>query len=88
MIAYQFSEMVRVDSTPGSFYPVEFTWRGRRHRVRSIETYRTENKQSWQGVVIHRLFRLRTTSGMRYLLSQDVARNIWHVDEVHSGSGG
>jgi hypothetical protein len=54
----------------------------------SIETYRTDNQQRYGGIVQRRIFRLRTASGMRCLLSQDVVRDTWHVERVLIGSGG
>jgi hypothetical protein len=88
LITYEGGEMVRVDSSPSCMYPVEFTWRGRRYRVMSIEAYRTDNQQCCGGVAHRRIFRLRTASGMRCLLSQDVARETWYVEKILIGSGG
>jgi hypothetical protein len=80
--------MVRVASSSQCVYPVEFTWRGRRFRVVSVETYRTDSQQGCYGVAQRRIFRLRTASGMRCLLTQDVDRDTWHVEKVLKGSGG
>lgn len=80
-------ELVHVASLKQGAFPVEFTWRGQRHRVRSIDHYRTDTQRHRDGVITCRLFRLRTENGMRCLLSQDAVRGIWHMEQVLVGRG-
>jgi hypothetical protein len=88
MTAVDYGELVRVIPVASGIFPVEFTWRGRRHRVRSVERFDTETKPRHNGVMRRRLFRLRTASGMRCLLSQDIERETWHLEKVLIGRGG
>ena len=88
MSVFGFGEIVRVVPSTRGVLPIEFTWRGRRHCVQSIEGYRMENKRRQTGVFQRRLYRLRTRSGMRCLLSQDVAHDIWHLEHVLVSRGG
>jgi len=85
---FGFGELVRVVPSARGVLPIEFTWRGRRHHVQSIEGYRTENKRRQTGVIQRRFYHLRTRSGMRCLLSQDVAHDIWHLEHVLISRGG
>jgi len=88
MNVFGFGELVRVVPSARGVLPVEFTWRGRRHRVQSVEGYRTESKRRQTGVVQRRFYRLRTRSGLRCLLSQDVVHDIWHMEHVLVNRGG
>lgn len=88
MTTVEYGELVRVIPMATGAFPIEFTWRGRRHRVRSVEGFNTEIKPRHKGVIRRRLFRLRTASGMRCLLSQDVERRTWHLEKVLIGRGG
>ena len=88
MSVFGFGELVRVVPSARGVLTIEFTWRGRRHRVQSVEGYRTESKLRQTGVAQRRFYRLRTKSGMRCLLSQDVANDIWHLEHVLVSQGG
>lgn len=88
MTAVEYGELVRVIPVASGTFPTEFTWRGKRHRVRSVERFDTETRQRRSGVTRRRLFRLRTASGMRCLLSQDIERETWHLEKVLMGRGG
>ena len=88
MTTVDYGELVRVVPMASGIFPFEFTWRGRRHRVRSVERFDTETKPRRNGVMRRRLFRLRTASGMRCLLSQDIERETWHLEKVLIGRGG
>jgi len=88
MSAFGFGELVRMAPSARGVLPIEFTWRGRRHRVQRVESYRVENRRRRTGVVQRRFYHLRTVSGMRCLLSQDVARDIWHLEHVLVSQGG
>jgi hypothetical protein len=88
MTAVEYGELVRVVPMAFGIFPTEFTWRGRRHRVRSVERFDTETELCHNGVMRRRLYRLRTASGMRCLLSQDIERETWHLEKVLIGRGG
>lgn len=88
MIPVGCGELVAVRSPSKDAMPSEFTWRGRRHRVRSIDHYKTNRYRHRDGVEWLRLFRLRTTQGMCCLLSQDVSRGTWRMERVLAGQGG
>ncbi len=88
MTAIEYGELVRVVPKVSGIFPTEFTWRGRRHCVRSVERFETETKPHRDGVMRRRLFSLRTTSGMRCLLSQDMERETWHLEKVLISRGG
>lgn len=65
--------------------PSEFVWRGRRYRVRALETAmgeRSAPSSRW------RRFRVRTTDGLACLLSHDVARGAWRMDRLIPSGGG
>ncbi len=83
-----FGETLWVAASAGDALPAEFTWRGRRHRVRRIERFRMETYPSRNGLVRRRFFRLRTASGMRCLVSQDVDRDTWRMEKVVTSRGG
>jgi hypothetical protein len=83
-----FGECVQVSSSARRDMPLAFTWRGRRHFIRSIEAYRKETRHRWSGFETRRFFQLRTASGMRCLLSQDVTHDIWRLEQVLVSPGG
>lgn len=58
--------------------PLEFTWRGRRHRVREATA---EQAGARPGL------RCRTESGLRCLLAHDPARGIWRLERIYSSGG-
>jgi hypothetical protein len=68
-------EIVWVERQGGSGAPTDFTWRGRRHVVRAVEGWRaTGGARS--------LYRIRTSGGMRCLISLDSGRRIWRMERV------
>lgn len=87
MIAFHPGELVTVLSSRDPL-PAEFTWRGRRHRIRRIDRYGTREIQHWKHVEVERLFHLSTMGGMQCLLSQDVSRDIWRLERIFKSSGG
>jgi hypothetical protein len=81
-------EPVQVHRSSEGRFPSEFTWRGRRHRIRSIETFRwIEPQRPMSGARAVRI-RLRTSGGLRCWLSQDPVRGLWSMERVLDGSGG
>jgi hypothetical protein len=88
MIPIGFGEVVRV-STPGTAaVPEEFTWRGRRHRIRSVEDYQMKTGRGRNGSYKRHVYRLRTSSGMHCQLSLDVGRGAWRMDKIFARKGG
>ena len=88
MMRPEFGEMVRMASKGTGGLPLEFNWRGKRHRIRTIDRYHTIVRRGWNCVEQHRYFYLRTTRGMRCLLIQDVSRGIWRMQPVLKQRGG
>jgi hypothetical protein len=68
-------EMVWVEGLGLSGAPAGFTWRGRRHSVRQVESWRQAGSSL-------RLYRVRTAGGMRCLISLDSRREIWRMERV------
>jgi hypothetical protein len=69
-------ERVQV-AVAGQGVPAEFTWRGRRHRIRAIEALRVES-----GRPGHRNLRCRTDAGLRCWLAHEAGRDIWRIERV------
>jgi hypothetical protein len=88
MTSVEYRELVTVMPLIHGKFPLEFTWRGCRHRVRSIESFHSKTISHRNGVIRRRFFRLRTASGMRCLLSQNVERETWHLEKVLIDQGG
>jgi hypothetical protein len=67
--------------------PLEFTWRGRRHRVRSAELSRQPalplGRRSSRGAQPRR-YRLQTAEGLRCEVSEDPRRGLWTMEKVFS----
>ena len=58
--------------------PREFFWRGSRHEVRSWEG-RPPAAGRRDG---QRLYRVRTSTGLRCMLSEDVGRGLWRLERI------
>lgn len=71
-------ERVTVQAWTGEGSPTEFTWRGRRHRVRQA---RATVARGGRGI------RCQTETGLRCLLAQDPKRGTWRLERVY-GVGG
>lgn len=87
MIAFHPGELVTVLSSRDPL-PIEFTWRGRRHRIRRIDHYATRTFQNRQRIEHQRLFHLWTAGGLRVLLSQEVNRDVWRLEHIVESPGG
>ena len=74
-------ELVAVPSKKNGFFPKAFVWRGQRHDVRSVESCSTEVRRGWRGAVERHLFKVRT-AGATFELTQDLARDTWHVERM------
>lgn len=80
-------EVIRVGDSAPAGVPVEFTWRGRRYAVRAVDNYQTP-KPGGRGKRLDRAtFRIRTTSGLRCLVSVDVSRGLWCMERVLPNGG-
>ncbi len=82
MTAIGFGEVVAVSMRTRGDIPLEFTWRGCRYRVRSVERYHTE---TLRGLEHHTSYQIRTERGMRFRLLHDVGRSAWRMESVLTG---
>lgn len=89
MRAWGLSELVSVSRVGSGDWPEEFTWRGRRRRVRKIEAF-AEGKAAVRGVSSGwlRKFRLNTEDGLSCVLSHDRRRNRWIVEALFTTQRG
>ncbi|MEX0787966.1 MAG: hypothetical protein WD906_09520 [Anaerolineales bacterium] len=71
-------ERVTVEAWTGEGSPTEFTWRGRRHRVR-----RSRAAPARVGQAI----RCQTETGLRCLLAQDPKLGTWRLERVYAAGG-
>lgn len=78
MRSLDLGERVVVGTRRRDGLPLEFTWRGRRHRVREATA---EPAGARAGL------RCRTESGLRCLLAHDPARGIWRLERIYSSGG-
>jgi hypothetical protein len=78
-------EPIHVWPSRGGLTPSEFVWRGRRYRVRALEA--APREPGTPGAV-RRWFRVRTTSGLSCVLTQDVAGGAWRIDRLVPSGGG
>jgi hypothetical protein len=65
--------------------PLEFVWRGRRYRVRSLEAEAGERRSPHRGL---RRFRVRTTDGLSCVLAQETIGGAWRIARLVSPGGG
>lgn len=71
-------ELIHVPRQDTRHPPLEFFWRGNRHQVRSWDSPgeahgRRDNR---------RLYRIRTATGLRCMLSEDVGRGLWRLERI------
>jgi hypothetical protein len=78
-------EPIHVWMMQGNAAPSEFVWRGRRYRVRAMEASPGDSPTVGGSP---RRFRVRTTSGLSCVLSQDVPGGAWRIDRLVSAGGG
>ncbi|MGH2522137.1 MAG: DUF6504 family protein [Anaerolineales bacterium] len=74
-------EPIAVPAKQHGFFPKAFVWRGRLHKVRSVESCRTEVRRNWQGKVERHRFRVRTENAT-FELTQDLARDTWQLERM------
>jgi hypothetical protein len=81
-------EVVHISSSTNTGMPMEFSWRGRRHRVKRVEDYRATTRSHPSVNRKQSSYALRTARGLRCVLSLDERRGIWVMDRVLPGGGG
>lgn len=81
-------EPVSVVCGAGATWPSEFIWRGRRHHIRRVESFRWVEAKAVEGTARGMRIRLRTAGGLRCWLSRDPGRDLWRIERVLDGSGG
>ncbi len=74
MIGLPLRDRVLVRATGPLDLPLEFTWRGKRHRVYRIDPVRS--------AVRHGRYSLTTTDGMRCVVYQDQHNRTWHIERI------
>ena len=84
---FRFGEFVHVAQRNKSGIPDEFLWRGRRHRIRRLVLCRDDHRRSSDGMQHHRLYLIQTTTGLRCVLSYDVAGNAWRLERMVLSEG-
>ncbi len=75
------NEPVVITAKENEYFPKAFVWRGQRHIVQAVERCWTISRRHWQGRVRQHCFRVRTGDAT-YVLSQDLSRDTWRVDQV------
>jgi hypothetical protein len=89
MKAWGLTELVAVSKLGQGDWPEEFTWRGRRRKVRRIEAYRKRGAHGRSADYAGpRRFRLKTEDGLSCEISHDVQRDRWLLERLYSNSGG
>jgi hypothetical protein len=89
MKSWGLTELVQVSKLGHCDWPEEFTWRGRRRRVRRIDAYEPARRSGDTGVTGgERRFRLKTEDGLSCVISHDVRRDRWAVETLYATSGG
>lgn len=77
-------EPVQVHQTMQGNWPKTFMWRGRRHRVRQWEMAAGRQAEREVG---RRLYRVRTATGLRCVLSHDLVSQIWRIEWIRAHAG-
>jgi hypothetical protein len=89
MKAWGLAELVWVSKLGEGDWPLEFTWRGRRRRVRRIESYELSQAVRQASIdTASRRFRLMTDDGLTCELSHDLSRDRWTMERMYASSGG
>jgi hypothetical protein len=78
-------EPIHVWPTHAHAAPLEFVWRGKRYRVRSLEADAGDSRSTRLGL---RRFRVRTTSGLSCVLAQETVGGAWRIDRLVPSGGG
>lgn len=79
-------EPIVVSAKQHGFFPKAFVWRGQRHDICAVEDCHTEIKRSWRGPVQRHYFRVRTELAV-YEIVQDLARDLWHLEQMWAPRG-
>jgi len=75
------NEPVVITAKENDYFPKAFVWRGQRHTIQAVERCWTISRKHWLGRVRQHCFRVRTREAT-YVLSQDLSRDTWRVDQV------
>jgi hypothetical protein len=89
MKAWGLAELVWVSKLGEGDWPLEFTWRGRRRKVRRIVSY--QEKQVISEAKIGnslRRFRLKTDDGLHCVLAHERRRDRWTLEQMFTSRGG
>lgn len=76
-------ERIHVPKESIRLAPREFYWRGNRHVIRTWEA-QPQTASLAQG---RRLYRVRTVSGLRCMLSEDPGRGQWRLEKLLPPAG-
>ena len=80
-------EVVKMgDLFPGGI-PTCFAWRGRRHRIRSMEAVPPSYRRGRGESKARDFFQIRTTDGLRCRLSRGKRRGDWRMERVVATGG-
>ena len=79
-----FGELVHIARRSHGSLPSEITWRGRRHLVRSLESVAAPPRGRLREAPERTFYRMRTSTGLRLLLSEDNQRGLWRIERVLS----
>ena len=63
--------------------PLAFTWRGRRHRVRTITKRWRVDVDWWQERVWREYFKLATHTGLLVVVYRDLLAGGWYLQRVY-----
>jgi hypothetical protein len=89
MKVWALTELVWVSKLGQGDWPEEFTWRGRRRKVRRIESYEPGgNRHQDASLARSRRFRLKTDGGLSCVLSHDLQRDRWTIEALYATQGG
>jgi len=79
-----FGELVNVGMQGSAGFPTEFTWRRRRYAVRSVRSFWPRSGGRRPSPAARSLYEVLTESGMRCVLSRELARDLWRLERVLS----
>jgi hypothetical protein len=89
MKTWGLAEMVWVSKLGEGNWPLEFTWRGRRRKVRRIMSYQATEVVAQDATDnCPRRFRLKTEDGLSCVLAHDMRRDRWMIERMYASRGG
>jgi hypothetical protein len=78
-------EVVNVGTGFAGQIPIQFTWRGRKHRIRSIELSSPGSRVGRRRHSGREIYRVQTVNGLRCRLSRGKLRGDWRMESVLAG---